>query len=147
MNLESQYLEIVLLKVADFHFGLEARRVRSAWYQEACQAQLYASPKIPRLEDLLAIPEISNQCSPPNSGLLLSLRHTDGDWQMLISSPLKLYRLSLNQIYPLPQPIARQTRIQALAALALTPEGLILLLDAGRLGAGQKDYKTNIENY
>lgn len=60
---------------------------------------------------------------------ILLIKHPTGDYAVTVASPVELRRVDVNAIHPLPDMIAARCRLTGLRGLAITTEGMTLLVD------------------
>ncbi|OAN53950.1 hypothetical protein A6A04_13755 [Paramagnetospirillum marisnigri] len=82
----------------------------------------------PSIEDLLGLPREAA------AGCLLVLRLKQGEVAIQVPGEVGLRELAAETIHPLPPLVAACSRIAGLAALAVDPDGVILLVEPARLG-------------
>ncbi len=118
---DAEILDVVLWRAGGCWFGCEAGCVIAAEKPED-------SPTVdefPHIETLLNIPAVDGR----TDFQLLTFRYATTSRYILVNRPVELIRLPIGQIRALPTLVAARSRIKALGALALAPQGLIFLLN------------------
>ena len=118
---DSATLELVLFKVGQHRFGVEASRIRSSG--------ILPDYAIPSIESLLSLSGGENgrrrQC--------LTVKGRNQEYELSVEAPLELCALPLETIHPLPATVTAVCTLPGLRALALTDTSLILLVDLNAL--------------
>lgn len=110
-------LEVVLFRVGEHLFGVEASQVRGS-----C---LLAEPMPVTIEFLLGFPDIIPACGRQG----LTIKGDEQDTNISVEAPLELRSLPVEAIYPLPLLLAVRSDLPGLRALATTTTGVIPLID------------------
>lgn len=110
-------LDVVLFSAGGWRVGFEAGQVR------ACRPAS-ADAAGDEIEAMLGLSPSPN--SPPRQHLLL--KHSDGDRQILVGSPVDLVSLPVSSIHPLPPLLAVRCRLNGLRALAFADDKTAILL-------------------
>lgn len=124
---EQARVALVLFQVADYRVALEARHVLSMTDHPStlrtatAQALLYETPlyETPLYE------------TPPTSWL--TLRDSQGQWQLGVNGEITLQQLPATSLYPLPALLASRRFSPALCGFTFDQQQLVLVLDARKL--------------
>lgn len=117
-----QTLQVVSFMARGYRFAVEASWVRS---QQAATKNDTAI----RAEQLLGL--AAGQDSE-NKRILL-IRHVPADYSILVSEPVTLSDLNLNDLHPLPEMLAARCALNGVRALATVNKGVTVLIDLGAI--------------
>jgi len=116
---QAETIEIVSFAAGACRFAVEAQQV---------EALLSDGPQtLVAVESLLGLPLLETAARP-----CLRL----GKYRVSVNEPIDLRSLSVDSIYPLPEPVALRIQIKGVRALVLEAHGAMLLLDLRGLLAG-----------
>ncbi len=117
-----QTLPVVSFMAGGCRFAVEASWVRS---QQAATKNDTAI----RAEQLLGL--AAGQDS--ENRRVLVIRHAPADYSILVSEPVTLSDLSLNELHPLPDLLAARCMLNGVRALATANGGVTVLIDMGAI--------------
>jgi len=109
---QTDVLAIVSFSAGAYRFSVEAQQI-NALLDESPEAMV-------AVEDLLGLPLVAaaqRRCLRVGEALIG------------VSEPVELRSLSIDQLYPLPELVARRISIEGVRALALEENSVLLLLD------------------
>lgn len=109
---QTDVLAIVSFSAGDYRFSVEAQQI-DALLDESPEAMV-------AVEDLLGLPLV-------DAAQRRCLRL--GEALISVSEPVELRSLPIDQLYPLPELVARRIGIDGVRALALEENSALLLLD------------------
>ena len=115
----AETLAIVSFGAGASRFAVEAQQI---------EALLDDAPAMVAIETLLGLPPVD---AATRRCLCVGKRRVS------VSEPVDLRALPIDQLHPLPELVARRIRIAGVRALAIEPDGALLLLDLRALTANR----------
>ena len=109
---QDETLAIVSFSAGAYRFAVEARQIDALLEDDA--------PATMAIETLLGLPLVD---AATRRCLCV------GECRVTVSEPVDLHALPIDQLHPLPELVARRIGIAGVRALAIDPDGALLLLD------------------
>lgn len=121
MNESAPYnptLQVVSFMAGGYRFAVEASWVRTQLSATEADAAI-------NVEALLGLHEREDS----ENKRILVIRHPTADYPILVSDPVTLCELSLNDLHPLPDMLAVRCTLNGIRALSTDSEGITILID------------------